>query len=521
MSINPDPTHIKVLAGGKVKLDPNGFSNFFPAQDTINLQWVFNNYPRAEISLAKGTFHISETIEAPNFQGTIKGKGVTKTFLTGRGPLQGEDYVFPLLSQCTLNADLQLRLYPTDVPSLIWFHAISDGDVNHWKENGTEVILRDFTIGLDGVGPLISYYDQPFRSIWFDIITTGYIGNLASKLPSNDEVSHTKITAKNVNFVAKRTPYVLNGVTYTNANTAAAMISYGGEYWSLLGGLNGYYDDQHSPINQQVLIEECLFSGFHQFGTGFEGSFTAPPSPPQTITYQFPTSPVFPQSSIILRNNTYDSIGDGAGLIGSLGQNVIVLANMGTDFKVTGNKFLNIQNVGVAFASGVAETLPTATSTFEISDNVFEQAHTTVEGSSVIMLDANFYLQQPYILNVEDNKFVGLNGYNGNFVELAIGTAATVTGNKFKGYYQHAVTAGNYEQGVTLPYFGANITNNKFESNGVNVVLGEGSNSCYVEVQKASDIENAGTNNTIVIEDGATCNHYTGPKCKSKYLKEH
>lgn len=501
MTPNPDPTHIKVSNDGKtLKIKSNGFSNTFPAQDTINLQWAFNNYPHADYNLGSGIFHISETIEAANYQGRIQGKGKDKTFITGRGPSNGVDYVFPLL-----NDDLTARLYPTRVPSMIWFHAISNGNVNDWKKNGTELVFRDLTISLDGVGPEITYYDQPFRSIWFNIIVTGYNAVLPEFEPGNDEVSHTKLCIENVNFLAKRTPYMLNGIEYDNYNTASAMICYGGEYWTQIGGLNGYFDNQHSPINQQIQISNCRFKGFHQFGTGFEGTYTAPPLPPQTITYQFPTAPAFEKSRIHIHDNVYDDIGDGAGLAGSLGQNIIVLANMGTEWIIENNKFFDIQNIGVAFASGVAETLPTATSTFLIRNNLFQHAHSAIEGSSIVALDVNFFLNQPYIIIVKKNKFVGDDGYAGNFVNLSIGTSAHVSCNEFQGDYGHAITAGNDIQfGVPFPYFLANITENNFNSygtHGTNIVLGDLSFNSYVEVPDASFVQNSGFDNIIVVKD--------------------
>ena len=520
MQTNPDPAHIKISNDGKtLTFKANGFSNTFPSQDTLNLQWAFNNYPHSDYKLGSGIFHISETIEAPNYQGVIQGKGNNKTFLTGRGPRVGNDYVFPLL-----NDDLTARLYPTRVPSLIWFHAISNGNENDWKKNGTKLEFRDLTIGLDGVGPSITYYDQPFRSIWFNIIVTGYKAVLPVFEPTADEVSNTKLVVNNVNFIAKATPYTLNGVQYSNYNTAAAMICYGGEYWTQIGGLNGFYDNQHSPINQQIEISDCYFKGFHQFGTGFEGTFTAPPSLPQTTVYKFPTAPAFEAAKINIHDNIYDDIGDGANLIGALGQNIIVLANMGTEFIVKDNKFLNIPNIGVAFASGVAETLPTAMSTFLIKNNKFEHTHSAIENSSIVALDVNFYLQQPYIMTIDKNKFKGECGYAGTFVDLSIGTNAIVTNNDFKGDYGRAVTAGNDVQGgQPLPYFMARITDNTFSNgtNGVDVVLGDQSYQSYVEVPNASNIQNSGTGNTVVITGGGDCHKYGGPKHEQKLGCKH
>jgi hypothetical protein len=64
---NPDPDHIQIVGNGRrVKMIPNGFDTNHPSQDTINLQWVFDNYPTSDIDLEEGTFHISNTIEEDN-----------------------------------------------------------------------------------------------------------------------------------------------------------------------------------------------------------------------------------------------------------------------------------------------------------------------------------------------------------------------------------------------------------------------------------------------------------------------
>ncbi len=509
--VNPDPTHIKVSNNEKkVTITPHGFSNTFPAQDTINLQWVFNNYRKADINLVQGTYHISETIEAPGYQGRIKGQGKNKTFLTGRGPLIGNDYVFPML-----NADLTTRLYPSGVPQLIWFHALDD-DVENWENAGVDIELKDLTISLSGVGPAIELNQQPFRSIWMYIIVTGYNAALNSMAPINEKVSNIKADFNNVNFISNKTPYVLNNIGYTNANSAAAIIFYGGENWvpdPSGNGLRGLTEDAHSPVNTQISIKNCYFENFHQFGIATECSFYTNPN----TGYIFPTTNLFPESTISIKNNIFKNVGNGAGIAGSLGFNILILGISETKYDITDNLFDEIAANGIGLINGVAEIVPKLTSKFTIKDNTFNQINVPIAGNSVWLFDLTAFYGQYYDVLIKDNKFNGETGYANSFIGLSSGTKTVIDDNDFNGSAKAAIEMGNtfIAPDIVLPATETVVRNNNFcdlVASVANVILGVASALNTVYVSDVSDVLDSGYMNVINVNDCKCndCGRYNG-----------
>lgn len=519
MTTNPDPTHIKISNNEqKVTLTPNGFSTTFPAQDTINLQWVFTNYRKVDINLGQGTFHISELIEAPGYQGRIKGQGKNKTFLTGRGPLDGSNYVFPML-----NSDLTERLYPTGVPHLIWFHAL-DSDVNDWENAGINLEIKDLTIQLQGVGPVVSLNQQPFRSIWTYIIVTGYDATLDSMMPINEKVSNIKTNINNVNFIANKNPYALGTQYYTNSNTAAAIVFYGGEHWVAGIGLNDMTEDAHSPINAQINIQNCYFENFHQYGIGVECTFSSDPN----TGYIFPTEPSFPKSSVSIKNNTMKNVGNGAGIIGSLGVNILVLAISETDFEITDNVFDEVPANAIGLINGIAEIVPKLTADFIIKDNRFNQLNSPIAGNSFWLFDLTAFYGQFYNVLIKDNVFNGETGYNNSFIGLSCGTGTVIDDNEFYGSAKAAIEMGNtfIAPTVVLPVTETIVKHNCFDqlsTNVANVILGVASAFNTVYVCSSDDVLDAGFGNTIIINDEICneCAHYNGPHCVRDLLHGH
>jgi hypothetical protein len=526
-SQNPDPTHIIIHDNGsRITLKPNGFSDTIPSQDYINLQWIFDNYRKADIDLQKGKYHISQTLEAPGYQGRIRGRCETKTFLIGRGPLIGDDYVFPML-----NADLTARLYPSGVPHLIWFHAI-EGDVDDWKNTRVDLILQNLTITLDGVGPLIDYYGQQIRTIWLLVSITGWKTVLDSAIPQTENVSNNRFVSRNVNYLAKETPYMLNGVQYNNPNVASAFKTYGGEHWvpGPTGGLNGLIEDQHSPANYQMTIDNCKFTNFHQFGIGTEANYTSNTG----IPYIFPTNPVFPHASVRIRNNHFKNVGNAAGLHDSLGFNILILGLSETLYDICDNIFDESKGGGMILLSGVAETLPDFISYFKIKNNTFNQVGSQFESNSIWLLDFLdlFYPNTGYYnLWIENNTFNSKNGYDQPFINFASGKRGTVIKNTFSGTAQSAISAGNT---FIAPNFPGPFTEGRFTDNNfckleplvADIILGLGSANNYVEVKCGADVVDAGTHNTIVTRcKGQSEKHqvkkYEGKPELSKHLTHH
>lgn len=492
---NPDPNYIKILSGGqKVKLTPHGFDANTPSQDTANLQWIFQNYSHSDIQLDSGTFHISETIEVAGYQGKIKGNGSDSTFLVGRGPLVNGQYEFPLL-----NLDLKERFFSSGVPCLFWFHAL-DGDVNQWQANKLSVELKDFTVRLDGVGPEITLNDQPFRSIWSLMYFTGKNALFTEQIGN---VPHIELKVKNVHFQAQEVPYVLNGDSRSNTNAAAAIVAYGSENWVEGLGLNGWTEIDHSPVNAQVEIKDSQFDGFHQFAIALESLFTSNPG----TSYTFPTNPVFPQATASIKNNRFTNIGNGAGIIGSLGFNLLFLALSEAEIEISNNDFQEMPSGGLVFLNNVAESMPKITSHVSIKDNNFDHASTSVSGSSVTLLDFGFFLGPHYDLDINDNKFIGAQGFNKSFIEIGMGTGASIRENDFNGVASSAISIGNTASPLPpnnlLPATNCDVAENNFldlTSSVANIVLGQGSVLNTVQVDNASDVSNSGQFNTIIVE---------------------
>lgn len=492
---NPDPDYIKISnQGNKVKLIPHGFDSNIPSQDTANLKWVFDNYSKSDIHLESGTFHISETIEVAGYQGQIKGDGKDSTFIVGRGPLVNGEYQFP-----GLNADLTERFYPAGVAGLFWFHTV-EGNVNDWQANKLAVELKDFTIRVDGVGPELAYYEQPVRTLWTLIHFTGDNALFTDQVGN---VPHIELNVKNVNFIAQEVPYVLNGVNRSNTNAAAAMIVYGGENWYQAPGLNGWNELDHSPVNAQVEVKSSYFEGFHQFAIAIEGLFTSNTG----TSYTFPTNPVFPQASAKIKNNSFKNVGNGAGVAGSLGFNLLFLAISETEVEVKENHFEDLRAGGVVFINNVAEALPKITSNFTIKDNEFEHIPTNISAASIALLDFGFFNGPYYKLDIKDNKFSAGQGFNASFVEIGMGTGALIKDNDFKGTATAAISIGNTHSPIppndVLPATSCHVSENDFHqltASVANIVLGQGSVLNTVRVEHASDVQDSGQFNTIKID---------------------
>lgn len=506
MSINPDPTHIKISQNGdKVTITPHGLSNTTPSQDTINIQWTVNNYKHADIVIQNGELHISEMIEASGYQGVIKGQ--SNTTIVGRGPLIGNDYIFPMLNQ-----DQTARLYPSGVPHLFWFHAKS-GDVNDWKKLGTEVEFKNLSFRLDGVGPEITLNQQPFRSIWSFVIVTGSTAVLPSNI-GTENVSHVSVKATNCHFTAQNTPYILYNNNYSNANVAIGILCYGGEHWLIDQGLNYWTEDAHSPVNCQYDIHDCTFSNLHQFGLGLEGFFTSNPN--NASSYSFPTSPLFNSSTVSIYNNTFDNVGNGANIFGSLGFNILVLGSSETPYNIKGNSFLNTPANVLGFFNGIAETLPKLVSNFIIKDNNFDHISSNINGNSIWLIDLlSLYGGYYYDLLIKDNIFNGNTGYNNEFIELSVGKKCNISDNTFTGEALGAMTIGTVSLvlPVPLPVSECYITDNNLlgvSSINTKIVLGPGTSDNYVRVSHGSDVENSGYNNTIVVENEQQLNTFAG-----------
>lgn len=495
-SVNPDPSYIQISnSGSKVKLKPHGFDNHIPSDDTRNFQWIFNNYPHADINLERGTYHISELVEGANYQGTISGDGQNETHIVGRGPLVDGQYVFP-----ALDADKQARMYLPGTPWLFWFHPI-DGDVNDWESTKLALKVKDLSFRLDGLGALSTLYEQPLYAVWGHILITGHNANYHEQVGN---ISHVEIDFKNVTFESQFVTYDLYGQTKTHSNVAAGFLLYGGEDWRPDGVmLNHMNEIDHSPINAQIKVKDCVFKNQFQYGFGAEGLFTSNTG----LGYSFPTTNSFPNSSLTAKNNIFDNAGNGANIIGGAGYNILLLGISETDIVIKDNEFLNIPSVGIVAISGSTESMPKEITNLEITDNYFQQSATAVAGHSVFLFDLMYPFTGYFGLNIRNNTFTGDAGYNMAFVNIGMGTGSVIRNNTFSGSGQAAIAVGNF-QSPYPPYQilpGSNIEASKndfsqLNATVANVILGPASSTCTIKVSEATDVINNGQNNTVIVK---------------------
>lgn len=509
---NPDRDHIQIYNGGSlIIIKPNGFSSTFPAQDTINLQWVFNNYPSATIILHAGIFHVSQLIEGPNFTGSLLGLGVDQTYIVGRGPFNSDigNYEFPLL-----NADLTTRLYPSSIPHLFWFHAIDDGNVNNWMANQVNLTVKNLTVRLDGVGPAVTYIGTPIRTIWsFFAITaanpvfTDVVGN----------ISHVQFDFENVVMTSQSISYVLGGVTLNNPNTALAILSYGAETWVPSPfGLNGFGEVNHKPCNMVANISNCIFNSFWTFGTIFETPYTVNPG----SNYSFPTNPVFPQASINVHNNIYNNISSNPLPIPlESGQNILVLNPSDTYMNISNNIFNNITGAGVGFIRGlVISGILQNSSTADIHNNIFNLVPVTNSNAGAVQIIDNAQyvdnnLVNPIKLSVHNNYFSAPSGFQAPIIFAFLASQCSFSNNVFSGSGPFAISIGATpnvltEDGIEnpfgsiLPGTDCIVVNNDFSSftpSIVNIILGTQSADNRVTVFRATDVLDTGSGNQITV----------------------
>jgi hypothetical protein len=493
---NPDPSHILINANtGKVTLLPYGLGAT-PAKDTANLEWVLNHY--SDIKLVTGTYHLDRTIEIVNFQGKIKGAGVDKTFIVGRGPLENGEYIFPYL-----NEDLSERIYPSTAPHLMWFRTASFADPNDWINNLIDLDMKDLTMRLDGLGPIITIYQQPLRSIWFFLAVSG--PNASYTVPGGNVVS-VKVSLKNIDFLAQKNTYTLDGVTRSDSNAAATLIVYGGELWTTaLDQLSGWAEVNHAPINAQIDIKNCNFVNFHQFALGLEGLSTADPGG----DYTYPTDPLFPRSTVTVKDNVYTNCGNGAGLIGTGGYTNLLLGNSDTDMIFSDNRFINNPAIAVAVLGGISEDLLKLPLEIKIKDNYFHQVGGQYEAPAILIIDISGFTTGNVNVTVIDNEFVGDNGYAQYQILSAMSRNLLVKDNVFSGTGLGAVAispANIFDPSQPpMPSVGAVIKNNDIDNltaYAPKILLGGGANFCTVYVDNAADavdVNGPSSTNTIIV----------------------
>lgn len=493
--VNPDPNYIKITDSNKIKLSPHGFDNVTPSRDTLNFQWIFNNYPHSDIELSEGTYHISECVEAANYQGTIKGKGQKKTHIVGRGPLVDGQYVFPYL-----NDDLKERMYPTSTPWLFWFHAV-DGDVNDWESTKLDLKIKDLSFRLDGLGALVTLFEQPLYALWGFLFITGQDASYHGQLGN---VSHVEVDCKNVTFESQYVSYTLNGETKTHSNVASGFLLIGGESW-VPNGIQLFHMDEidHYPVNGQIKITDCIFKNQFQYGFGVEGLFTGDTG----MTYTWPTTNPFPKSTLTVKNNVFDNSGNGANIIGGEGFSMLMLGISDADVVIKDNDFRNIPSVGLVAISGSVESMPKQISKIEINNNKFHQSATPVAAFSIFLFDTMFYSTGYSLLDIHHNTFTSDAGYNKAFINMAMGTSGVIKQNTFSGDAEGAISIGNFQSPYppyqTLPAALFNASKNDFcglNSSVANIILGPVSVQNTVTVEDASDVVNNGQYNTVIVK---------------------
>lgn len=496
---NPDPSHIKISNSGKVTITPYGLGST-PAPDTANLEWALNHY--SDIKLEQGTFHLDRTIEVVNFQGKIKGAGKTKTFIVGRGPLNGTNYVFPYLT-----ADLSERVYPSGVPHLIWFHTDKFTDPNDWVDNRIDLDLKDLTIRQDGIGPAISLLTQPLRSVWALLVISG---SNASYSVAGGNVASVAVSIKDVDFSAQYVPYLKDDDLVSAANAAVGVLVYGGEQWGTeRDDLSGWYEIDHSPVNAQLTIKDCSFTNFHQFAWGVEGLTTNNPGG----VHIYPTDPVFPRSSVDAKNNNYINCGNGGNLIGTGGYTNLILASSDTDIKIADNQFLNNPAIGIAILSGIAEapTLNKISFPIQIKDNYFQQVGGTYSSSAIILIDVSAFSTGGPDVTIADNEFHGENGYVQFQIMSAMGKNMVVKDNLFSGTSLGAIAispANIFDpSGPPMPSVNMLIKDNDLDDltayGPAKIFIGSGANynTIYVDsLNDVLDVNGASSTNTIIVQ---------------------
>jgi hypothetical protein len=497
---NPDPSHISINSQETmVTLTPHGFENASLSQDSANLQWVFENLPHANIELEEGTFHISTTIEAAGYQGTINGQGKDKTFLVGRGELVDGEYIFP-----ELNEDLRARLSPLGAPHLLWFHAV-EGDVNNWSETELDVTIKDLTIRMDGLGPVLtldvplpdgSVLAQPLRSIYYFIAVTGANPILAA---AEGDISRVEVTLKNVDMISQDVSYELDGAPRSNPNALSGIGHIGGYIWVEAPGISGWTLVDRSPLNTDITIKECLFSRFNIDAISVQSPFTSN----TTSNYNFPTSPAFPPASVTIKDNTFEGVGGAGGLLSQYSAAVLLASPSDAVVTIKNNQFLNSESMGVLAVNGVAASVPVNNSVLNIVGNTFEMAKTQMSGAAINLLDFSNAL----VAKVDENSFSGLTGFDLPLVEHYVGAQATFKGNSFSGVAASGIRIGDsvspFPPHNMLSVMGDFAKENDFDNLSAqvaNIILGPGSSASTVKVSNASDVVDNGQGNTVIVQ---------------------
>lgn len=479
--INPDPDFIEIAAHGKrVTIKPHGFQEIFPSQDTTNLQWFFEHYPHANLCLDSGLFHLSQTIEAVGYQGTIQGAGKTETFLVGRGPLvDSVEHIFPSLSE-----SLKTRLNPSGVPHLFWFHP-GTSTVDAWQYHKVDLKIRDLTIRLDGVGPIMTLNEKSVRSIGSLILLTG--AQAIFKDPRL-EVSHLRVNVRNVAFKGGITSYALEGVARGNSNTATGLMVYGGKNWIQGAGINGWKAIDQAPLNAQIEIRGCQFHALHQSGLSVETLFTHN----TTTSYKFPRVP-FPMAHLNVRQNEFRAIGGGAGI--SPGSNILSSGHSGALIQITNNQFEDIRATGITLHSSISEKLLKAISTVMIEANTFNHVASGISQASIRVLDSSFLRSGHHQLTITENKFTAPSGFNKSLIEIGMGAGVQIIENIFAGTALAGILIG-----AGLSAVGSHLAGNNFEAlEGTHINLGPGAvNTTIAGIHDSATIVNRGVDTLML-----------------------
>jgi hypothetical protein len=501
---NPDPSHISINSlETTVTLTPHGFENAPLSQDSANLQWVLENLPHANIELEEGTFHISTTIEAAGYQGTISGQGKDKTFLVGRGELVDGEYIFP-----ELNEDLRTRFFPSGAPHLLWFHAV-EGDVNNWSETELDVTIKDLTIRMDGLGPVLtmdvplpdgSVLAQPLRTIYCFIVVTSANPILTA---AEGDISRVEVTLKNVDMIAQDVSYELDGVPRSNPNALCGIGHIGGFIWVEAPGISGWTLVDRSPLNTDITIKECLFSRFSIEAISVESPFTSN----TTSNYNFPTNPAFPPASVTIKDNTFEGVGGAGGLFSQFSTTILLVSPSDAVVTIKNNQFLNSESMGILAINGVAASVPVNNSVLNVVGNTFEMAKTQMSGAAINLLDFSFGSAGILAANIKENSFIGLTGFDLPLVDHLIGAQATFKENSFSGVAASGIRIGDsvspFPPHNMLPVVGDFAKENDFDNLSAqvaNIILGPGSSASTVKVSNASDVVDNGQGNIVIVQ---------------------